>query len=72
MRKIKLILNLLLCIGFTLALIIAWDTLGEYVFTLNILPQAPIGARLFIGLGAAAFGINAALLLKQERGLAVG
>jgi serine acetyltransferase len=71
MRKIKLILNILLSIGFTLALVIAWDTLGEYVFTLNILPQAPIGARLFIGLGAAVFAINAALLLKQERGLAV-
>jgi hypothetical protein len=71
MRKIKLFLNLLLAIGFTLALVIAWDTLGEYVFTLNILPQVPIGARLFFGIGAAVFAINAALLLKQERGLAV-
>jgi len=55
--RLKGVFYLLLTIGMAVGLVIAWDFLGDYYITLKFMDTPLMGARLFMGLGAAAFFI---------------
>lgn len=55
--RLKGVFYLLLTIAMVVGLVIAWDFLGDYYITLKFMNTPLMGARLFMGLGAAAFFI---------------
>jgi hypothetical protein len=52
--RLKGIAYLLLTVILSVGLVIAWDMLGDYYITLKFMDTPLMGARLFMGLGAAA------------------
>jgi hypothetical protein len=56
-NRLKGIAYLLLTIVMVVGLVIAWDMLGDYYITLKFMDTPLMGARLFMGLGAAGFFI---------------
>ena len=55
--RLKGVLYLVLTVVMVVGLVIAWDMLGDYYITLKFMDTPLMGARLFMGLGAAAFFI---------------
>jgi hypothetical protein len=51
MRKLKGVLALLGAIALGVFLVVGWEFLGSYAFTLKFLPDVPLfGARLVVGI----------------------
>ncbi len=71
MKTLGGLLFLLLAVGFGIGLFVAWDLLGDYYMVISGLRLEWFSARAFVAIGAVAFAIRGAQLLRAPKAVAV-